>query len=110
METDSDLDESMLSQIDFDNLEVLDEVSEGDSILELIKEKEDVEKENEGESSKNQEESLDFFPSKQKVRDKHSFPYGISDLEVIKICESRYLSIVSGKTANKTANKKLEET
>ncbi len=44
METDSDLDETMLSQIDFDNLEVLDEVGENDSILELIKEKEDVEK------------------------------------------------------------------
>jgi hypothetical protein len=34
----------MLSQIDFDNLEVMDEVGGDDSILELIKEKEDVEK------------------------------------------------------------------
>ncbi|EFX64392.1 hypothetical protein DAPPUDRAFT_266496 [Daphnia pulex] len=59
MESDSDLDETMLSQIDFDNLEVLDEVGDNDSILELIKEKEDVEKASEGESRKNQEESLD---------------------------------------------------
>ncbi|KZR98961.1 Uncharacterized protein APZ42_005381, partial [Daphnia magna] len=66
METDSDLDETMLSQIDFDNLEVLDEVGEGDSILQLIKEKEDVEKASEGESSKNQKESLDVRTETEK--------------------------------------------
>ncbi|KAK4027114.1 hypothetical protein OUZ56_016129 [Daphnia magna] len=68
METDSDLDETMLSQIDFDDLEVLDEVGEGDSILQLIKEKEDVEKASEGESSKNQKESLDVRTETEKAK------------------------------------------
>jgi hypothetical protein len=37
MEYDPDLEETMLSQIDFDNIEVMDEVGGDDSILELIK-------------------------------------------------------------------------